>query len=413
MLRRRRCTVGVSPSFSLSKELAHDSLSQSSHAAPPNEWPMTCWSEISRPAPSMPTPYHVDKFTQHFQQPAEQLGPEQIREYQLHLIRNKKVGWSSFNQAVCGLRFLYRFTIPRDWHIKMIPFGKRPKKLPLVLGQEDASRLIQCTRNQKHRTVLLTLYAAGLRLSEATHLKVEDIDSSRMQLRVMHGKGAKQRLVPMSPRLLTALRELLAGVSSADLSVSRQDSRRAAQFDDGAEGLQGVSSRSRAFAQHLAAHFASQFRDGIVGSGSRSADDRTVAGPLQLHHDDGLLARSQAAPELDAQSPRLAAGSPMSRLATAGNGSTAEGQEEGSPRSKQLTVANLLRQYTPAFVERHVRQAVPQVQSTLAKLSLCRTAALGSRWLHCPSCDHRCVVYNSCGDRHCPQCRGTKASGMA
>lgn len=150
--------------------------------------------------------YHVDKFTQYFNQGAEELGPEQIREYQLYLINDRKVGWSSFNQAVCALRFLYRFTIVRDWHIQMIPFGKRPKKLPLVLGHEQATRLIECAKNLKHRTVLLTLYAAGLRLSEATHLKVADIDSPRMQLRVMHGKGAKQRLVPMSPRLLAALR---------------------------------------------------------------------------------------------------------------------------------------------------------------------------------------------------------------
>ena len=151
--------------------------------------------------------YHVDNFARHFDQPAEQLGPKEIRQYQLHLIREKKVGWSSFNQAVCALRFLYRFTIPRDWHVEMIPFGKRPKKLPLVLGHEQATKLIACTANLKHRTVLLTLYAAGLRLSEATHLQITDIDSSRMQLRVRHGKGAKQRLVPMSPRLLTALRE--------------------------------------------------------------------------------------------------------------------------------------------------------------------------------------------------------------
>ena len=150
--------------------------------------------------------YHVDRFVDFAGRPAEELGPDEIRAFQLHLVREKKVGWSSFNQAVCGLRFLYRFTIPRDWHVEMIPFGKRPKRLPLVLGQEDAARLIQCTSNLKHRTVLLTLFAAGLRLSEATHLKVADLDSQRMQLRVMHGKGAKQRLVPMSPRLLTALR---------------------------------------------------------------------------------------------------------------------------------------------------------------------------------------------------------------
>jgi len=150
--------------------------------------------------------YHVDRFVDFAERPAEELGPEEIRQFQLHLIRERKVGWSSFNQAVCGLRFLYRFTLPRPWHVEMIPFGKRPKKLPLVLGQDDAAKLIECTNNLKHRTVLLTLFAAGLRLSEATHLQVTDIDSKRMQLRVMHGKGAKQRLVPMSPRLLAALR---------------------------------------------------------------------------------------------------------------------------------------------------------------------------------------------------------------
>ena len=151
--------------------------------------------------------YHIDKFTRHAGQPAERLGPEQIRQYQLYLIRDKKVGWSTFNQTVCALRFLYRFTVPRDWVVKMVPFGKRPKKLPVVLGQEQAIRLIQCAANLKHRTVLLTLYAAGLRLSEALNLQVADIDSARMLLRVTRGKGNKQRVVPLSPRLLEALRQ--------------------------------------------------------------------------------------------------------------------------------------------------------------------------------------------------------------
>ena len=75
---------------------------------------------------------------------------------------------------------------------------------------------------------------------------------------------------------------------------------------------------------------------------------------------------------------------------------------------KKLTVASLLRQYTPAYVKRYPKQAAPQVRSTLAKLELCRTAALGSRWLYCSSCDLQAIVYNSCGDRHCPQCRGGK-----
>lgn len=85
-------------------------------------------------------------------------------------------------------------------------FGKRPKKLPTVLGQEEVHDLIQCVQVPKHRAVLLTLYAAGLRLAEATHLKIPDIDSGRMQLKVNGGKGGKDRYVPISPRLLEELR---------------------------------------------------------------------------------------------------------------------------------------------------------------------------------------------------------------
>ena len=76
--------------------------------------------------------FHVDKFCQHFGKPADQLGPEEIRQFQLCLVNERKVSWSSFNQDVCGLRFLYTVTLGRDWSIKHIPFGKRPKQLPTV-----------------------------------------------------------------------------------------------------------------------------------------------------------------------------------------------------------------------------------------------------------------------------------------
>ncbi len=151
--------------------------------------------------------YHVERFSRHFDRPLDQLGPEEIRQFQLHLIEVRHASWSSFNQAVCGLRFLYHITLPRPWVVQQIPFGKRPKKLPTVLGAEEVARLIACVPVLKHRIVLLTQYAAGLRLSEATHLLVSDIDSHRMQLNIRHGKGDKQRLVPLSPRLLTELRE--------------------------------------------------------------------------------------------------------------------------------------------------------------------------------------------------------------
>jgi len=151
--------------------------------------------------------YHVDKFEQFLgAKNIQHATPEDIRSFQLHLIEIRKVGWSSFNQAVCGLRFLFSITLPRDWHVVMIPFGKRAKKLPTVLSGQEVSELLQCTPNLKHRTFFITLYAAGLRLSEAASLRISDIDSQRMQLNIQSGKGNKQRRVPLSPRLLEALR---------------------------------------------------------------------------------------------------------------------------------------------------------------------------------------------------------------
>ena len=151
--------------------------------------------------------YHVDKFDQFLgDKNVADVTPEDIRDFQLHLIEVRKVGFSSFNQAVCGLRFLYSVSLPRDWPVVMIPFGKRKRTLPTVLGGEQVEKLLQCTPNLKQRTFLTTLYGAGMRFSEAAHLQVTDIDSSRMQINIQNGKGRKQRLVPLSPRLLDALR---------------------------------------------------------------------------------------------------------------------------------------------------------------------------------------------------------------
>ncbi len=127
--------------------------------------------------------YHVDRFALRFGKHPEELGPEQVREFQLWMVNELKSSWSQFNQAVCALRFFYSVTCKRDWVIQQIPCGHRPKKLSVVLSAEEVARIIACVRNIKHRTVMLTLYAAGLRISEALNLKITDIDSQRMQLK--------------------------------------------------------------------------------------------------------------------------------------------------------------------------------------------------------------------------------------
>jgi site-specific recombinase XerD len=151
--------------------------------------------------------YHAGRFADFIQKPLDCVTPEDVRSFQLHLIEERKLAYSSFNQAVCALRFLYTHTIRVPWPVTMVPFGKRPKALPVVLSGQEVNELLRCTNNPKHKVFLTTLYATGMRFSEAAHLQIHDIDSQRMQIRITRGKGAKDRLVPLSPRLLCELRD--------------------------------------------------------------------------------------------------------------------------------------------------------------------------------------------------------------
>jgi site-specific recombinase XerD len=149
----------------------------------------------------------VAKFAQHFDRSPEELGPEQIHQYQVFLVREKRVSWSYFNQAVCALRWFYKVTLAKDWPWEYVPYGKRPKRLPCVLSREEVTRLFACIPHPKPRMLLRTAYAAGLRLTEALHLQAEHIDSARMLIHVVQGKGAKDRFVPLSILLLQELRD--------------------------------------------------------------------------------------------------------------------------------------------------------------------------------------------------------------
>src|SRR5262249_25568441 len=144
-------------------------------------------------------------FAKHFGRSPDRLGPNEVRDFQLHLLQ-QRVSWSSFNQAVCALRFLYGTTLGRPEQLPLIPFGKRPKTLPSVLSPAEVLRLLDAAAAGRDRVLLQVAYGWGLRLNELLHLQVRDIDSARMVIHVRHGKGAKDRLVPMSLRLLEELR---------------------------------------------------------------------------------------------------------------------------------------------------------------------------------------------------------------
>lgn len=148
----------------------------------------------------------VAKFAKHFGQSPDQLGVEQVREFQLHLLR-LQVSWSQFNQIVCALRFFYGTTLGRSEALPFIPFGKRRRPIPSVLSSEEVARLLDTARPGRDRALFQTAYACGLRISELVRLQVGDIDSARMVMIVRQGKGGKDRIVPLSPRLLAELRQ--------------------------------------------------------------------------------------------------------------------------------------------------------------------------------------------------------------
>ena len=147
----------------------------------------------------------VARLAKHFGRSPEQLGTEEVRAFQLHLV-GQRVSWSLFNQTVCALRFLYGVTLGRPEQVPFIPFGKRPKTLPCVLSPDEVLRLFEAAAPGRDRVLLQTAYACGLRIGELLHLRVTDIDSARMVVHVRQGKGAKDRLVPLSQRLLDDLR---------------------------------------------------------------------------------------------------------------------------------------------------------------------------------------------------------------
>ena len=150
----------------------------------------------------------VSLFARYFHKPPDQLGPEEIRSYQVYLTDEKKLAPCSIVIAVSALRFLYKVTLHKDWSVEeIIPAPKKPQKLPVVLSPEEVQRFLSCVASPKHRTILTTCYAAGLRISEVIRLRPPHIDSQRMVIRVEQGKGQKDRYVMLSPKLLKILRE--------------------------------------------------------------------------------------------------------------------------------------------------------------------------------------------------------------
>jgi len=149
--------------------------------------------------------FAVSRLARKFRMSPADLGPEHLREY-LNCLIAEKVSSSYFNLNVAALRFFYTITLERDWALIKLPFQKRPRKLPTVLSIDEVTRFLAAIPDRKMRAVLVTAYAAGLRVFEVVALRIRDIDNKRMVLRIADGKGGKERLLMLSPKLLELLR---------------------------------------------------------------------------------------------------------------------------------------------------------------------------------------------------------------
>ena len=149
----------------------------------------------------------VEDFARHFNRRPDRLGLRHIREYQAQLFQKRKLSSGSVTNHLAALRFFYIQTLKKAWSVAETPYPKKNHHLPAILSQEEVARLIDAAGTPFHRTLLMTLYATGLRRAEAAHLKVSDIDSKRMVIHVRGGKGRKDRDVMLSPKLLDELRQ--------------------------------------------------------------------------------------------------------------------------------------------------------------------------------------------------------------
>ena len=149
----------------------------------------------------------VAQFAAHFGKSPELLGPEQIREHQLHLVKEKGVSLSAYIQTVCSLRFLYTHTLHLQIGLEQIPLPRSERKLPVILSPEEVKMILAAPKNLGYRTILTTMYASGPRVSEVANLKVADIDSARNVIWIRGGKGHKDRQALLPPTLLELLRE--------------------------------------------------------------------------------------------------------------------------------------------------------------------------------------------------------------
>jgi integrase len=237
----------------------------------------------------------------------DRITPAQLRRYHLYLLEERHLAIGTVVTQICALRFFCRYVLKRRDVREDLPYPKERHRLPVVLSPDEVHRLIAGAKNLYHRTLLLTLYGAGLRRSEACHLKVADIDSRRMVLRIEQGKGGPRPRDPSEPNAPRGTPGVLPVDAAADLSLSRHTARLARRSADHHEGDLGGRAPRCAESRHRqtrhAAHAPAYVRDAFARSGRRSPDDSAPAWSCGFVAHDGLSPPLPTASPRGAQSP--------------------------------------------------------------------------------------------------------------
>ncbi len=324
----------------------------------------------------------VEQFAKHFGKAPDKLGPDDLRSYQAYLLTERKLAVGSVVARVAALRFFFVRTLKRREFWEDLPYPKDSKdrrRLPTVLSLEEVARLIDAAGNLMHRTMLMMLYATGLRRAELCHLKVSDIDSERMVIHVREGNGGRDRDVLLTPKLLETLREywrwmkpksyLFPGTVKgwrADVPITEKIVWQAVnEAAKRAEITKHVSPHSlrHCFATHM------------LEAGADLRTIQVLLGHAKLAHTTVYLHLSrrhlQAVP------------SPL----------------------EAIEVADIVRRTGNSFWEQQQSHLAWPHRKVLDAIARCRTAALGGLRDQCVRCGHQAISFNSCRNRHCPKCQ--------
>ena len=229
----------------------------------------------------------VATFAQHFGKSPQRLGAADIRAYLLFLVQEKPTSWSYYGQAMSALRFLYRSTLGKKWVVDDVVSPKTQRKLPVVLSPGEVAQFFEAVAGLKHRAILMTAYAAGLRVSEVVALRVDDIDSRRMVIRLRQAKGQKDRYTMLSPRLLTILREYWKADRPTQFLFPGNVPDRSITVRHGGKGLPG-GARGRGAGQACDCPHPAQLRHPPAGGRHGPPDHPGPARPPQHSHHGGL-----------------------------------------------------------------------------------------------------------------------------